>query len=76
MHLPIGGIAALLLAMPFSASAALTCDDVLNALRRDLADVTCFESADLTTNNALTTPPNNSMPGLPAFAFTPRPTAA
>ena len=72
MHLPIGVIAALLLVIPFSASAALTCADVLNALRRDLVDATCFVSADLTTNNEQTTPLNNSLPGLPPFAFTPR----
>ena len=34
-------------------------------------DVSCFDSSDLTTNNALTTPPNNSIAGLPAGAFTP-----
>jgi len=69
MLLRICGTAALLLVIPFSASAALTCADVLNALRRDLVDATCFVSADLTTNNEQTTPPNN-----PAgdFSFTPR----
>ena len=72
MLLRICGTAALLLVIPFSASAALTCADVLNALRRDLVDATCFVSADLTTNNEQTTPPNNSLPGLPPFAFTPR----
>jgi len=41
------------------------------------ADVVCFESPDLTTKNTTppptgpTTPANNSLPGLPAFAFTP-----
>lgn len=72
MLLRICGTAALLLVIPFSASAALTCADVLNALRRDLVDATCFVSGDLTTNNEQTTPPNNSLPGLPPFAFTPR----
>ena len=71
MLLRICGTAALLLVIPFSASAALTCADVLNALRRDLVDATCFVSADLTTTNEQTTPPNNSLPGL-RFAFTPR----
>src|SRR4029077_8262965 len=33
---------------------------------------TCVESADLTTNNPATTPANNSIPGLPPFAFTPQ----
>src|SRR5712691_4698093 len=61
----------LLLLLPFSARAGVTCADVLKALGGRLADPTCFQSADLTTNNPLTTPANNSLPGLPAFAFTP-----
>src|SRR3989449_7724962 len=61
----------LLLLVPFSARAGVTCADVLKALGSRLADVNCFVSADLTTNNPLTTPANNSLPGLPAFAFTP-----
>src|SRR3977135_3056528 len=62
----------LLLLRPFSARAGVTCAHVLEALgslRADHPD--CFQSADLTTNNPLTTPANNSLPGLPAFAFTP-----
>ena len=51
--------------------AAPTCEDVLKKIGKDLADVKCFVSADLTTNGAQTTPANNSLPGLPAFAFTP-----
>ena len=47
------------------------CDALLAQLGNDLADAVCFESPDLTTNNTSTTPPNNSLPGLPAFAFTP-----
>src|SRR6267154_1047715 len=61
----------LLLLVPFSARAGLTCADVLKALGDRLADPTCFASADLTTNNPLTTPANNSLPGVPALAFTP-----
>src|SRR5438445_8638428 len=61
----------LLLLVPFSARAGMTCADVLKALGNQLADPTCFQSTDLTTNNPLTTPANNSLPGLPAFAFTP-----
>ncbi len=61
----------LLLLVPFSARAGVTCADVLKSLGSRLADATCFRSADLTTNNPLTTPANNSLPGLPAFAFTP-----
>ena len=59
------------LLVPFPAGAAVTCADVLKALGQSLADVNCFASADLTTTNPLTTPANNSLPGLPAFAFTP-----
>src|SRR5690242_15669080 len=61
----------LLVLVPFPASAAVTCDSVLKVLGSSLADVNCFASDDLTTNNPLTTPANNSLPGLPAFAFTP-----
>ncbi len=60
-----------LLLIPFSASAAVTCADVLKALGSRLADASCFQSADLTTKNPLTTPANDSLPGVPAFAFTP-----
>lgn len=66
------GFAALCFVLPLYAHAGLTCADVLAAFGAELADVTCFSSADLTTNNEQTTPPNNSLPGLPAFAFTPR----
>ena len=64
-----------LLLVPFPASAAVTCADVLKVLGPSLADVNCFASPDLTTNNndplTPTTPANNSLPGLPACAFTP-----
>ena len=64
-----------LLLVPFPASAAVTCADVLKVLGPSLADVNCFASPDLTTNNndplTPTTPANNSLPGLPAGAFTP-----
>ena len=63
--------AVILLVLASSAHARFTCADVLRALSRHLADATCFVSADLTTNNPLTTPPDNSIPGLPALAFTP-----
>jgi hypothetical protein len=64
-------VALLLLLVPFSARAGVTCADVLKALGSRLADATCFQSTDLTTNNLLTTPANNSLPGVPALAFTP-----
>jgi hypothetical protein len=59
------------LIVPLPAGAAVTCVDVLKTLGSSLAEVNCFASDDLTTNNPLTTPANNSLPGLPAFAFTP-----
>ncbi len=64
-------LALLLLLIPFSAGAALSCADVQKALGASLTDVNCFASADLTTANPQTTPADNSLPGLPAFAFTP-----
>jgi hypothetical protein len=72
MSARICGIAALFLFIPFSAYAGFGCADVLKALAGELLDATCVESADLTTNNPQTTPLDNSMAGLPAFAFTPR----
>jgi Tannase and feruloyl esterase len=68
----ICGVAALSFCIPLSAHAGLTCADVLKALSKDLVEATCFESADLTTNNTQTTPADNSLPLLPAGAFTPR----
>jgi hypothetical protein len=64
--------AAALLTLSCSAHAKLTCADVLKALSKDLADATCFVSADLTTKNEQTTPLDNSIPTLPPGAFTPR----
>ncbi len=66
----------LLLLVPFSARAGVTCADVRKALDNQLTDVTCFQSTDLTTANPLTTPADNSLPGLPRFAFTPSSIAA
>ena len=63
--------ASFLVLAPLSAGAALSCADLQKALGGSLADINCFASADLTTNNPQTTPANNSVPGLPAFAFTP-----
>src|SRR5438552_18669205 len=61
----------LLLLVPFSARAGVSCEDVRKALGSRIADVNCFASTDLTTNNPLTTPANNSLAGLPVGAFTP-----
>jgi hypothetical protein len=57
--------------------AAADCAAVQAALGGSAADVVCFQSTDLTTNNASgpptgpTTPADNSLPGLPTGAFTP-----
>src|SRR5229473_5560104 len=48
------------------------CTRLLAAFGDRLADATCVQSADLTTNNPATTPANNSIPGLALFAFTPQ----
>src|SRR6266852_5750452 len=48
------------------------CTRLLAAFGDRLADATCVQSADLTTNNPATTPANNSIPGLAPFAFTPQ----
>src|SRR5689334_11782533 len=53
------------------AGVAVTCTDLIAAVGSKLTDVHCFASQDLTTNNLLTTPPDNSLIGLPPFAFTP-----
>jgi hypothetical protein len=72
MLLRISGAATLSLLISMSVGAAPTrCEEVLQKIGKDLADVTCFESTDLTTTNPLTTPLDNSIAGLPARAFTP-----
>jgi len=55
-----------------SAAAASRCDRLLGLLGHQITDASCVESADLTTNNPATTSPDNSLPGLPPFAFTPQ----
>jgi len=72
MLMRIVGAVTLSLLLPHAALAATSCAEVLKRLGGQLADVTCFPSADLTTNNEQTTPLDNSLPGLPPFAFTPR----
>src|SRR5205085_12237449 len=61
-----------LLVASASAAAATRCDRLLGELHNRVTDATCVESPDLTTNNPTTTPANNSLPGLPPFAFTPQ----
>jgi len=55
-----------------SAAAATRCDQLLVRLTHQVTDANCFESSDLTTNNPATTPADNSLTPLPAFAFTPQ----
>jgi hypothetical protein len=61
-----------LVAAGTSAAAASSCDGLLGLLGHQIADASCIDSPDLTTNNTATTPANNSLPGLPPSAFTPQ----
>jgi len=54
------------------AAARTRCETILARFEDRLAEPVCFESDDLTTANAQTTPPDNSNPSLPAGAWTPR----
>jgi pimeloyl-ACP methyl ester carboxylesterase len=58
--------------LPGLVLAQARCEQVLRQLRPHLADAVCVESPDLTTTNPATTPGDNSLPGLPAFAFMPQ----
>ena len=53
-------------------SPSFGCASVIQALGDNVQAVTCFLSTDLTTQNPQTTPPDNSIPGLPRGAFAPR----
>jgi len=64
-------VAALSSAAAYAAESQDPCKALLAEFDDQLADATCVESADLTTNNPATTPQNNSIAGLPALAFTP-----
>src|SRR5450432_4172541 len=58
---------------PLAARAgALTCEQLVAHFGNRLADVKCFASTDLTTQNPATTPADDSIPTLPPFAFTPQ----
>jgi hypothetical protein len=65
--------ATVILSVLFSVpAAAATCADVLARIGDQLVcDNCCVHSDDLTTRNLATTPGNNSITTLPAFAFTP-----
>jgi predicted esterase len=53
------------------AAARAACPEIVAALGGRVVDVTCVDSADLTTNHPATTPADNSVAGLPPGAFTP-----
>lgn len=65
-------LGALIMLLGAGAAQADRCTNLIQAFGNQLADVSCVDSADLTTANAATTPANNSLPGLPPFAFTPQ----
>jgi 3HB-oligomer hydrolase (3HBOH)/Tannase and feruloyl esterase len=66
-------LAALAIALPPAVAApADRCGALLSGFGASLAEATCVESADLTTANPATTPADNAIASLPAFAFTPR----
>src|SRR6267143_4030903 len=70
MNFILGTVA---LAVTFSgtANAETKCERILKRFGDRLVDANCTESPDLTTANPNTTPANNSILGLPPFAFTP-----
>jgi len=61
-----------MLAAGTPAAAASRCDHLLAVLAQQITDASCIASSDLTTKNPATTPPDDSLPGLPPFAFTPQ----
>jgi hypothetical protein len=69
MRLAVVVVIAALAAPAFSQD---PCTQVRLALLADTQDVQCVQSADLTTANPNTTAQDNSRPGLPPSAFTPR----
>jgi hypothetical protein len=67
----VRGLALVLAGFAPGLATAAPCDELAARFGNRLVDVVCFESPDLTTNGAATTPANNSLAGLPPFAFTP-----
>ena len=65
-------IAAVIINHAHGATAPSGCEQVLSGVGIRLVDARCTESADLTTSNPATTPANDSIASLPAFAFTPQ----
>lgn len=76
-RLAVHGLSLTILLLGHPAIGHAACADVVQLLAGQAVDVVCFNSPDLTTKNTSppptgpTTPPNNSLPGLPLFAFTP-----
>jgi hypothetical protein len=65
-------LAALTIGHAPAAAAPNRCEQVLSGFGNSLVDATCTDSADLTTANPATTPADDAIATLPAFAFTPR----
>ncbi len=65
-------VAATIVSQAHGASAPSGCEEVLSGFKNRLVDAKCTKSTDLTTANPATTPANNSIAGLPSFAFTPQ----
>lgn len=65
-------VAAVIINHAHGATAPSGCEAVLSGFGSRLVDARCVESADLTTANPATTPVNDSIAGLPGFAFTPQ----
>ena len=61
-----------LMAGPSFCADAADCARTLGGLGKSAANPACTASTDLTTANPQTTPSDNSIPGLPPGAFTPR----
>jgi hypothetical protein len=68
----IGVLAWVVLASGASLASAAQCDRLVAGLSRQITEAVCADSTDLTTKNPATTPANNSLSGLPPFAFTPQ----
>src|ERR1700674_4340222 len=65
--------AILALLLVAGAARADLCSNVMARIGHRLAPgASCVPSADLTTTNPATTPPNNTLLGWPPLAFTPR----
>src|SRR5215472_14739496 len=67
-----GALAALIIGSAPVSAAPGPCERVLSLIGDRLVDPMCSETADLTTANPATTPPDNVISTLPASAFMPQ----